>query len=419
MENYEHGGAPGRKRRRTVKTHAQQLQRGVDAGRIVVEQLRQVVPLAVEALTRQLDTSVAHLRQVEEALQEELRREAADGEGAVHQDLAEEQLQLVTQLEDDLHLLTSAECSVLVTEEADGAKWRSAPAALGGVGDMLRPLVLRFQADGQLEKVEDAPAPAGPAAYVGPPSIYSVSIYDTDIDFDGLLKVDDILRNKRRWKKTVRSLRNLKGRDSERLLRLVAPQLEELQISDNAVGPPVMEEVANMPLLKRLSVQLDVESNDFPDLPLQLEELNIRYPAENQLRCLQRMPRLRSLRVYGYRGPNVAFPPAPHGAGAGALLWLGVGFNSVRRATMWSLVRAYAPRLQELEIYWLVHKEGDDLGEQLAASGLQALRRLVLDRAGNEPCAEVAACLLQRRTLRGFLAPHVEVTCNACDTSVF
>ncbi|XP_052125239.1 E3 ubiquitin-protein ligase TRIM32-like [Frankliniella occidentalis] len=136
LQMIESDGAPPCKRCKTAETRMQQLQRGADAGRQVVQQLRQVLPLAVEALTRQLDTSVAQLRRVELALQ----REAAGAE-------AEEQLQVAAGLEDSLRVLTT-ECSVVA--DRDGATWRT-PAQLGVVGDIVRALLLQLQ--GQEEKL--------------------------------------------------------------------------------------------------------------------------------------------------------------------------------------------------------------------------------------------------------------------------
>ncbi|XP_052126701.1 uncharacterized protein LOC127750126 [Frankliniella occidentalis] len=207
---------------------------------------------------------------------------------------------------------------------------------------------------------------------------------------------------------------------SEGLLRVVAPHLEELQIKDE-VQPSVMVEVENMKSLKRLDVRC-VRDLDYPDLPLQLEELGIRFPSENHLRCVERMPRLRSLQVDDYYGPNITFAPSQHGA----LRYLEVGFNTHHKNTMMSLIRAYASSVQELQIYCSVSEDYDDkafyfpdLGEELVACGLHALRRLVLLRPRDDPCSDhVAGCLLQCRTIGSYLPSHVQVVCQTCYMSV-
>ncbi|XP_052132228.1 uncharacterized protein LOC113212521 [Frankliniella occidentalis] len=211
----------------------------------------------------------------------------------------------------------------------------------------------------------------------------------------------------------------------EGLLRVVAPQLEELVINVD-VQPSVMLEVDKMKSLKRLEVRLEVRCGDdldYPDLPLQLEELSIRLPRENQLRCVERMAHLRSLRVIDYLGPEMNFAPSQHGA----LRWLEVGFNAKRKNTMMSLIRAYASSVQELHIYCTVsvdyhHKAFyfSDLGEELGACGLHALRRLVLVRPPRDPCTkQLAGCLLQCRTIGNSLPPHVQVVCQMCHKPAF
>ncbi|XP_052132227.1 uncharacterized protein LOC113212522 [Frankliniella occidentalis] len=327
-----------------------------------------------------------------------------------------EQLQLAVQLEDSLRLLSAKKCSV-VAEEEDGATWRAC-AELGGFGDILRLLLLPLRADDQLEKVDVAACSDQRGVYVGPP-IISV-LQTTEKDFkDGRLMINDILQDRKRWKHT-RSLKIFHGTAGlEGLLSVVAPHLEELQIKDE-VQPNVMVEVAKMKSLKRLDVKC-VKDLDFPDLPLQLEELGIWYPTENQLRCLERMPRLRSLRVYNAFCADMNFAPSQHRA----LLWLKVGVNAKHfKNSILSLIQAYASSLQVLHILCSVSKNYldsacyfPDLGEELGTCGLRALRRLVLVRPPNDPCTEqLAGCLLQCRIIGNSLPPPVHVVCsNYCN----
>ncbi|XP_052127775.1 uncharacterized protein LOC127750343 [Frankliniella occidentalis] len=408
----EDNGSPPRKKHRADDTEVQQLQRGVCAGRRVVEMLRQVVPKLVESLNRQLESSVAQLHQLEEALEKQVQRKAAGDEDTA-KELAVDQLQLALEMEVSLHLLTTSRCSVVAEE--GGSTWKAC-VQLGGFCDILRLLLLQLRADGHLEKDDNIAVSTPPAAYVGPPMQLALSITKEDLD-DGQLKVTDVLRNARRWR-NVRILRNLRGSGSDKLLRVLSPQLEEVEISGEG-ELTIMEEVEKMPSLKRLKVacRKDLKDN-FPELPLQLKELWIRFPKENQVRSLERMPRLRSLRLYDYYGPNVTFLPSQYGR----LLWLGVGLNIGHKATMLSLIRAHASTLQELQIFSAISNEGDmrlfyfpDLGQDLAASGLHALRRLVLQRSTfSKPCPEADACLMQLRTLRGFLPSSVDVVCEAC-----
>ncbi len=152
-------------------------------------------------------------------------------------------------------------------------------------------------------------------AFVGPPFASYLIINHNDLE-GKQLKVDQIIREGQRWKH-IRSLLNARGRGLDKLLRVVGARLEELDIVDK-VGPTVMAEVEKMKSLKRLSVDLDIAEEGYPDLPLQLEELSLDNPQSNQMLCVQRMPKLRSLRVYDYLEPNMTFPPSPYGA----LLWL-------------------------------------------------------------------------------------------------
>ncbi|XP_052123331.1 uncharacterized protein LOC113210024 isoform X2 [Frankliniella occidentalis] len=397
------GGPPRKVPRRE---DVQQLERGVDAGRKVVQQLRQLVPMAVEALNRQLDSSVAQLHQMEEALAN-LQRGTAGEEGTTTPELAVKHMELAVLLEGSARLLNTKKCDVVAEEGV--ASWR-ASVKEGPIDHVIPLLLLQLHAGGQLQKVD----------VVGPPRLSTLSIEDEDdLDDNGQLKVDDILRHGRRWK-NIRILQNLNGHDSENLLRLMAPYLEELGISGQA-GLEVLEEVGKMSSLKKLIIKCENDLADHPDLPFQLEKLTLSQPSEKQLRSVLRMPRLRSLAVDFYFGPVVSFPLSQHGG----LLWLGVSFDVDHKDTMLSLIRAYATSLQELQIYTPVSQDNDlecyfpDLGRDLATCGLRVLRRLVLERSSlHVPCL-VDACLLQRQTIRGFLPSSVDVFCEACDKSVF
>ncbi|XP_026293618.1 uncharacterized protein LOC113217778 [Frankliniella occidentalis] len=415
VQSLENDGAPPCKKPKIEDPDLEQLQRGAAAGRKVVEMLRLVVPLAVESLNRQLESSVAQLGQVEEALQRRVQREAA-GDVGTASDGVEEPLQLAEQLEASHRLLTSTKCTV-VAEEEGGSTW-TASVQPGGCGDTLRLLLLQLRADGLLGKVHDDVdiiAPVTPA-YVGPPLISVLTITDQHLE-NGRLKVNDILRDiPQKW--TIpRSLKYLQGDGSEDLLRVMGPYLEELEVSGE-VQPSVMEEVQNMSGLRRLKVQC-AKNVDYPDLPLQLEELQHTQITENQLRCLEDMPRLRSLCVYNYHGPNLTFPPSQHGR----LLWLSVCFDTEHKSTMLSLIRAYASSVQELRVYCTFSENQNfyypDLGQELAACGLRVLRRLVLVRSPSlNPCRDqVAGCMLQRRSIVGALPPSVDVVCKLCHRS--
>ncbi|XP_052121214.1 uncharacterized protein LOC113213922 [Frankliniella occidentalis] len=390
----------------------QQLQRGVDAGRKVVEALRLAFPKAVKALNRQLDESVAQLVQLEEALEQQVPQ-CKTGDGCT----SPEQLQLAMQLEDSLRLLTTNKCSV-VSEEEGGSTWR-ADVQLDGLGDVFRLLLLQLLADGQLVKVEDVAVSSSPAAYVGPPMTTTLTITDKDLAEDDL-KVNDIVRDKQRWEH-IRCIKGLKGKGSDKLLRVLASHpvhLEELGCS-SPVEPKVMEEVLKLTSLKRIDVECVEKCDDYPDLPLQLEELRIETPSERQLRCVQRMPALHSLTVWDYFGPNVTFTPSQ----SGTLRWLCVALNTLHKPTMLSLVRAHASSLRELQVYCTVSDDEQnggfyfpDLGRDLAASGLLHLKRLVLMRP-NAKCTDAAGCLMQRRNLRSVLPSSVGVVCGPCAAS--
>ncbi|XP_052125774.1 uncharacterized protein LOC113209394 [Frankliniella occidentalis] len=382
--------------------------------------LRLVVPQAVEVLNRQLEWSVAQLGEVEQALERRVQREAA-GDVGTTSDAVEEPLQLAEQLEASHRLLTSTKCTVAAEEEG-GSSW-TASVQPGGCGDILRVLLLRLRADGQLGEVDDAIAVTdGPAAaHVGPPLINILTINDAHLQ-DGSLKVNDILRDVKKQWNTPRSLRHLRGDGSEDLLRVIGPHLEELEIWGN-VQPSVMEEVQKMSGLRRLEVEC-AHNVEYPDLPLQLEELSLYSVTENQLRCVERMPRLRSLTINNYCGPNLTVRTSQHDR----LVWLGVAIDTDHKPTMLSIIRANASSLQELRVFCSYSPIGywrnyyfPDLGQELAACGLRVLRRLVLLRhVKNGPCLRQAAdCMLQQRTIRRFLPPSVEVVCGVCQSQQF
>ncbi|XP_052131727.1 uncharacterized protein LOC113205376 isoform X3 [Frankliniella occidentalis] len=232
--------APLCKKLRTEDPELEQLQRGADAGRKVVEILRRVVPLAVESLNRQLESSVAQLGKVEEAVQRREQREPAGVLGTAS-DAVEEPLQLAQELEASHRLLTSTKCTVTAEEEGGNA-W-TASVQPGGCGDILPVLLLQLRADGQLGKVDDTIAePRGPAAaYVGPPLISVLWINEKHLD-NGRLKVSDILRDiPKKWS-MPRSMKYLTGDGSDDLLRVMGAHLEEL-VTSGDVQPCVMEEL--------------------------------------------------------------------------------------------------------------------------------------------------------------------------------
>ncbi|XP_052125773.1 uncharacterized protein LOC113214422 isoform X3 [Frankliniella occidentalis] len=408
----ENEAAPPCKKPKTEDPELEQLQRGADAGQKVVEMLRLVVPQAVESLNRHLESSVAQLGQVKQALQRRVQREAA-GDVGTTSDAVEEPLQLAEQLEASHRLLTSTKCTVAAEEEG-GSAW-TASVQPGGCGDILRVLLLQLRADGQLGKVDvgDIAVPTICAPiHVGPPLISVLSITDKHLD-NGRLKVNDILLGVQKKWAVPRSLKNLKGAGSEDLLRVMGPHLEELQTSGE-VQPSVMEEVQKMSGLRRLQVKR-AEDEGYPDLPLQLEELYINGITENQLRCVEHMPRLRSLAVKNYFGPNLSFPPSQHNR----LVWLSVGFDTAHKPTMLSLIRAHASSVQELRVYCTLPTEDKDhffpdLGQELAACGLVVLRRLVLVRPTKHTACQAAACVVQRRDIRSCLPPSVDVFCFKC-----
>ncbi|XP_052131853.1 uncharacterized protein LOC127751806 [Frankliniella occidentalis] len=250
----------------------------------------------------------------------------------------------------------------------------------------------------------------------------TLTITDKDLS-EGDLKLNGIVRDKQRWKDT-RCIKGLKGKSSDKLLRVLASHpvhpvhLEELECSGQ-VEPKFMEEVLKLSSLKRLDVESVQKCDDYPDLPLQLEELRIETPSERQLRSVQRMPALQTLTVWGYLGPNVTFPPSQYGT----LRWLRVCLSTHHKPTMLSLVRAHASSLWELQVFCTIsddeHNGGfyfPDLGQDLAASGLLHLKRLVLIRP-KVKCTDVAGCLMQRRNLRSVLPSSVGVVCGPCASS--
>ncbi|KAK3920213.1 E3 ubiquitin-protein ligase TRIM32 [Frankliniella fusca] len=271
------------------------------------------------------------------------------------------------------------------------------------------------EGDGLDSSDEDLQADDEP--FVGPPGI-SVLTINEEWDCDGeLLKVNDILKSER-WLH-ARALRRLNGGGSERLLRVLAPQLEELEI-EGVASPSVMEEVAKMSKLKRLICKCDRKVDIYPDLPLQLEELAIECPKENQLRCVDRMRGLRSVKVWNYQGTNVSFLPSPQHAG---LVWLEVALHQQLFSTMLSLVHAHAHSLRVLRVFCGAHElhhEGfyfPHLGKDLAAMGLSALEQLVLFRPHGK-CDQVDDCLVQLRSFRESLGTSVDVICVACPRPV-
>ena len=163
------------------------------------------------------------------------------------------------------------------------------------------------------------------------------------------------------------------------LLQRVAPRLEFLWIG-HALREH-LEVIRDMPALRYLFVHLKTSKTDAPDLPLQLEDLEVRNVPKQLLLSVQRMPNLRKLALIWNPDPlEVSFPPLPpHHRG---LQWLSVALHPA--STVLSLAKAHAATLQELRV--LCASEGDsvwhfkDLAEGLRQCGLVALRRVVLMR---------------------------------------
>ncbi|XP_052132656.1 uncharacterized protein LOC113211640 [Frankliniella occidentalis] len=401
-------GGPPRKVPRREDPRLAKLQRGAEAGRKVVQLLQQVVPLAVDALHRQLDASVARLRQVEEAL--------ADLEQAAPHP-AEQLLQLAVQLEDHNRVLNANKCSVVAEEVGGAASWRSS-VQLGPLHHLARLLLLQQQIDGELVKVDVAGAAVPPAGRVAPDLDIAVgpprlSVEHLDLRLS-MTRMDEVLKWPACDLEKVQVLRRADDYDgSNRVASLLnrMPHLEQVHISD--AQPRLMNVVKNMKSLRRLVVKCKKDGH--PDLPLQLEELGIVHVCENHLLSVQRMPRLRSLFLEWYHGPDVTFPPVLHCG----LQWLGLSMYAVKKPTMLSLVRAHAASLLELEINCGVGKGGyyhfPDLAADLAACELQVLRRLVLVRRMGQGHGDdqVNSCDQQRVTIRGSL-PGVQVICSQC-----
>ncbi|KAK3920217.1 tRNA nuclease CdiA-2, partial [Frankliniella fusca] len=415
-----------------------QLARGIAAGEKLVAQLVKAVPAAVQALQQLLDSATTQVGQLKQDF-EELRREEAGASATP--ELVPEQLEQAVRLVDGLRLMSIPKSSLVAVEE-DGTVWK----AFDELGPTGRLLLLQLRVDGRLEKdgaaslrqaglvskttVQDGDQSgeeiegdgldrsedglqAEDKPFVGPPGI-SVLTIDKESDCEGkLLKVNDILKSER-WLH-ARALRRLNGGGSEVLLRVLAPQLEELEI-EGVASPSVMEEVAKMSKLKRLICKCDQKVEVYPDLPLQLEELKLQFPKENQLRCVDRMHRPRSLNVRDYFGTNVSFLPSPRHAG---LVWLEVGFNDNCLSTMLSLIHAHAHSLRVLRVYCgahELHQKGfyfPHLGKDLAAMGLSALEQLVLIRPEGK-CDQVGDCLVQLRSFREYLGMSVDVVCAVC-----
>ncbi|KAK3913177.1 E3 ubiquitin-protein ligase RNF183 [Frankliniella fusca] len=434
----EYDGIPPLKMAKTEETKVQRLRRGLDTAREALALLRLQVPRAIEGLNRLLDSSADRVRQMETSLRQEVQREAGreceppSTEAAPDGDADPDPLQVALWMDECKKSLRLLSCPALMLDtlecsigaEEDVAKWR-ASVKLGPnapLDSLVRLLLLQLQWEKELKQVTDAGLavlPADPRPYVGPPLGFALTRSEKDVN-DGELMVNEILRGGGgRWKRQrIRSLRNLQeGRGQDKLLRVVGPFLEELEITGNA-EPAVMAEVEKMTALKRLSVRCsETMVEDYPGLPLQLEELSLVTTSKDQMLCVQRMPKLRSLAVLGRLPSDMDFPPSPHGS----LLWLGVGCSTACRDPMLQLIRSYGSSLQELHIFCCSSREEyeplyfADLGQDLASCGLRALRRLVLVRGlTNEHSKDVASCVLQRRTMRGFLPSVVDVICDTC-----
>ncbi|KAK3920278.1 Regulation of longevity by E3 ubiquitin-protein ligase [Frankliniella fusca] len=334
----------------------QQLQRGVDAAEHEVRLLEQ----AMDALHIKLTSSRTQLQQLKKAVQ---ARAPTVG-----------QLKLAAQLEDRHRLLTASK-HALIVEDKDGATRRFSLEPDHHLA-CLMPLLQGAREEDNKDDKEDteddlACCPLGPPSFSNDTPILSYGARNRCITYKGQ---------------------------------------EEMRLSE--VTSSYAREVGDMSLLKRLYIftYSVVGSNPlWPDLPLQLEELHIVNAHAAHLRCLQRMPRLRSLAVNGYVGAALTLDPLKPCSRCG-VQWLGVRMKEDQYSTLLSLVRACAASLRVLEIKCGL-KDFPALSKDLQASGLRFLRRLVLVR--EHPAGDTKDCDRQRLAIQGGL-PKALVVCSKC-----
>ncbi|XP_034245635.1 uncharacterized protein LOC117647803 isoform X2 [Thrips palmi] len=329
---------------------------------------REVVKALLDAkgvLEAQLEQWSGRLQHVEEA-RKELWAAADEG-----RDLEEPTLEGgLEQLLQDATTLLQAKCQLQLQVDSPCSTWKGQlqVAAPGSRRSLLCPLVLQMHQDWSLTKI------------FRPEECMHVGKLSTQKEHTQ--ELNESLQNP-----GLDKVRKLSGLDcmerpnwSTALLKRVAPRVEWL-ITGNAVREH-LEVIRDMPALRCLYVHLRNSVENAPDLPLQLQELEVRNVSVEHLQSVQRMPRLRKLVLnwYEHGALDVAFPPLP--AGHCGLQWLSVYLRPA--STVLSLAKAHAATLQELRI--LCASEGDgllhfkDLAEGLRQCGLVALRRVVLMR---------------------------------------
>ncbi|XP_034231788.1 uncharacterized protein LOC117639901 isoform X2 [Thrips palmi] len=178
-----------------------------------------------------------------------------------------------------------------------------------------------------------------------------------------------------------------------------------LQFCPVACLPKHLEAIRLMPALRHLELSFLPDDSAVPELPLQLEGLDLKNVHAEHLQHIQRMPRLRKLALDWCEDPlDVAFPPLP--PGHCGLRWLWVALRPL--STVLSLAKAHAATLQDLRI--TCASEGDtpwhfkDLAAGLRLCGLTALRSVVLLRDIPDDADDVllhgrVSCINQRRAV--------------------
>lgn len=144
---------PPHKVPRREDARIKQLERGVEAGKRVVEQLSDLVPIAMEALNNLLDSAGAQLHQMEEAL--EKLKQAGGSDVHTSTELAVKQLETVVQLEESVRLLSVKKCS-LIAEDCE-VTWQAdlqLEQMESELDKIMLPLLLQLQMSGHLEKAE-------------------------------------------------------------------------------------------------------------------------------------------------------------------------------------------------------------------------------------------------------------------------
>ncbi|XP_034245705.1 uncharacterized protein LOC117647842 [Thrips palmi] len=400
-------------RQRRTEQAAPKLQR-LDK---VATSAREVVKALLDVkgvLEAQLEQWRGRLRHVEEA-RKELWEAAVDC-----RDLEEPTLEEgLEQLLQDATTLLQAKCQLQLQVDSPCSTWKGQlqVAAPGSRRSLLCPLVLQMHQEWSLTKVFRPEE----CMHLGKLSKQK----------EHTQELDEALQNP-----SLDKVKNLLGLDcceqpnwSTVLLKRVAPRVEWLSLED-AVREH-LDVIRDMPALRCLYVHLKKSVKNAPDLPLQLQELEVRNVSEEHLQSVQRMPRLRKLVLNWYRhgALDVAFPPLP--AGHCGLQWLGVYLKPA--STVLSLAKAHAATLQELRI--LCASEGDgpwhfkDLAEGLRQCGLVALRRVVLMRgpAPGYPAEKLPhaaeSCQRQKKSIWDKLLATdsekpvrvVKVMCQECD----